>query len=1291
MILKKIKRTLAFTLLLAMLLSILPPVALAADTPSYEKATSIAIGDTVLLVYKDGSMEFSAISTTSTKYGIGVAYTDSPAGVQPFEVVEGAEAGTFAFKFDDKYLFWTSGNSLNATTTFDAKSSWTVTFDADGNATIANVATPERTIRWNAQSPRFACYTNGQQNVQLYKLASGSEEPTEPTCEHENTSTNTVDATCTTPGSTTVTCNDCGETIETIEIPATDHSYTDGVCDKCGEAKPAAPTEGYVKMVSGDTLSVGDTIVIVCETKGVEMKDFSNTSYAPGEAYTDIPAGVYPLTVSAGATEDTLALKGTDGYLGWKTGNSLITADSVSANSSWTITIDDNNNAIILNSTDSSRKLQWNASSPRFACYTSNQTAVQIYKYVSFDTGCQHENKTTTEEKAATCTEAGYTAWSCPDCGENGSTVIPSTGHTEAKIPGTDATCTADGLTDYIYCSVCNEVLQEKTLIPSSGHSFGEWEVYQEATCINYGELRRTCSACSEIEYDYSTLVPDESKHAPGESRTDVLLDATCTYAGEGEIITFCKYCDGEYSREPVEYPMLPHNYEDGFCTGCGAEDPQKDFTLTTTLNEGDQLVIYYPADGTALANVPSGTKIAASTVTVNGTVLTSAEDTAVFTVSYVDDVNFTLQLADGTYLTSPATGNGLSYTEEVTEYSYWYLAPIDGTDLFNIMSTNAAYSGKKDQALEYYKGFTVYGLKDTDIYKFQLFTIPGETACAHEWDEGVVTTDPTCYSEGEVIYTCGLCSNTKTEILPALEHNYGDVIVTMPGCIDGGYTTYTCTNADCEHSYVDDQIPALGHDWVDATCLTGTYCSRCRIPGGCYVPISSASQLNGDDQIVIVANVDGIYKALSTDIASKIDPVDVAIIDGLLVSENEIPVWTVENTDGGFALRANEKYLAYGSSTNFKSSTEVYSWSFTGSGNGIVIASTATNRGILYRSGTYNVFGAYSTDNIGAKDYYGELLIFKYIDGSTLPHEDTDNNNLCDNCDSFIEPAALLSRSITLNGNIGVNFYMSLSEEVTSDPGAYMLFTQEGKEPVKVSITDTVARTLKGKQAYCFTYEVAAKEMTDEIKAQLFYGDTCTEEYTYSVKTYADNQRVSLSDNQALMNLLDAMLRYGAASQLQFNYHTKRLANEGLEPVDYTDVQIEGFPIVLPQGTDLVSFAGASLLLESETTLRFFLRADASVENFTVTYEGQPLEIKIRNGLYYVDVEDISAPDLDMSFTITVNDGTNTADISYSPLTYCSSIRTNYNSEEYQTLLDVCAALYLYNQAANAYFTPAE
>ncbi|MBO7178451.1 MAG: hypothetical protein J6V69_05055, partial [Clostridia bacterium] len=93
------------------------------------------------------------------------------------------------------------------------------------------------------------------------------------------------------------------------------------------------------------------------------------------------PAGLYTFTVEEGSTSGTYAFKTSNGqYLYWSSGNSLATNASLSANTSWTVSFS-GENVVIKNAKDSTRQLQWNASSPRFACYTTAQTAIQLYVY----------------------------------------------------------------------------------------------------------------------------------------------------------------------------------------------------------------------------------------------------------------------------------------------------------------------------------------------------------------------------------------------------------------------------------------------------------------------------------------------------------------------------------------------------------------------------------------------------------------------------------------------------------------------------------------------------------------------------------------------------------------------------------------------------------------------------------------------------------------------------------------------------------------------------------------------
>ena len=101
------------------------------------------------------------------------------------------------------------------------------------------------------------------------------------------------------------------------------------------------------------------------------------------------------------------------------------------------------------------------------------------------------------------------------------------------------------------------------------------------------------------------------------------------------------------------------------------------------------------------------------------------------------------------------------------------------------------------------------------------------ETA-EHVWDKGLVTTKPTCATEGIKTFTCTDCDATYTESVPATgEHVYGDWQK-----LDDDKHIHYCTGADCEASETADHIWNAGAVTTEPTCATNgvkTYtCSDC-------------------------------------------------------------------------------------------------------------------------------------------------------------------------------------------------------------------------------------------------------------------------------------------------------------------------------------------------------------------------------------------------------------------------------------------------------------------------------
>ena len=110
--------------------------------------------------------------------------------------------------------------------------------------------------------------------------------------------------------------------------------------------------------------------------------------------------------------------------------------------------------------------------------------------------------------------------------------------------------------------------------------------------------------------------------------------------------------------------------------------------------------------------------------------------------------------------------------------------------------------------------------------------------AKGHSWDEGVITTSPTCSDAGVKTYTCTVCSETKTEVLNATGHTPVNVAEQPATCTEAGHTAgIKCSVCGATISGIEE-IPATGHtevidEAVAATCTTpgkteGKHCSVC-------------------------------------------------------------------------------------------------------------------------------------------------------------------------------------------------------------------------------------------------------------------------------------------------------------------------------------------------------------------------------------------------------------------------------------------------------------------------------
>lgn len=115
--------------------------------------------------------------------------------------------------------------------------------------------------------------------------------------------------------------------------------------------------------------------------------------------------------------------------------------------------------------------------------------------------------------------------------------------------------------------------------------------------------------------------------------------------------------------------------------------------------------------------------------------------------------------------------------------------------------------------------------VSDRDLVDQATSVNDGSISVAHKWDNGKVTTKPTCTDPGVKTYTCEVCAATKTESIPANGHQHGNLweIVKNPTCTEPGLKVKDCNV--CGEVAESEEIPALGHSWDDGVVVTPATC----------------------------------------------------------------------------------------------------------------------------------------------------------------------------------------------------------------------------------------------------------------------------------------------------------------------------------------------------------------------------------------------------------------------------------------------------------------------------------
>jgi predicted RNA-binding Zn-ribbon protein involved in translation (DUF1610 family) len=160
---------------------------------------------------------------------------------------------------------------------------------------------------------------------------------------------------------------------------------------------------------------------------------------------------------------------------------------------------------------------------------------------------------------APTCTEQGYTTYTCSECGDSYTgDYTTALGHDYVAVV-TDPTCTAQGYTTHT-CSRCPDSYVD-TYTDALGHTNAEAVKENEvaATCTEGGSYDEVvyCSRC-KIELSREAKTTDALGHTPAAAVTENKVAATYDKAGSYDEVVYCSVCNEELSREKKTIAKLP-------------------------------------------------------------------------------------------------------------------------------------------------------------------------------------------------------------------------------------------------------------------------------------------------------------------------------------------------------------------------------------------------------------------------------------------------------------------------------------------------------------------------------------------------------------------------------------------------------------------------------------------------------------------------------------------------------------------------------------------------------------
>ena len=289
-------------------------------------------------------------------------------------------------------------------------------------------------------------------------------------------------------------------------------------------------------------------------------------------------------------------------------------------------------------------------------------------------------------------------------------------------------------------------------------HHWDQGEIITEATCTEEGEKKFTCSICGDEK--------TEKVSATGHQHTEIRnkKEATCKETGySGD--TWCKDCGKKILSGQTIAKTENHSWDAGKVTtkATCTEEGEKTFTCSICGDEKTEKISATGHQHTEIRNKKEAT----------------CKETGYSGDTWCKDCGKKILSGQTIAKTENHSWNQGEITKEPTckeEGEKTFTCSICGnTKTEKVSTTDHQHMEIRNQKNPTCKEAGYSG--DTYCADCGVKIFSGQTIAKtknHNWDGGVITTEPTCTERGEKTFTCTICGNTNTKKVNATGHSYG-------------------------------------------------------------------------------------------------------------------------------------------------------------------------------------------------------------------------------------------------------------------------------------------------------------------------------------------------------------------------------------------------------------------------------------------------------------------------------------------------------------------------------------